>query len=126
LPSWTLSQGRGSARPALGLGCSTARFTGSAIEIDWYRTPDEGAGVAEAADVTGLGDDRGGEVGAGAVEVLERVADVGQEVGDLDVQGVDAVVEIVDVCGELTDAARGGALREAVAELMRLSLRSSR
>ena len=51
------------------------------------------------------------------MEILERVAVVGEEVGDLDVQGVDAVVEVVDVGGELADAARGGALSEAVAEI---------
>jgi hypothetical protein len=47
---------------------------------------------------------------------------LGEEVGDLGVQAGDAVVEVVDVASELADAARGGSLREAVAEFDALEL----
>jgi hypothetical protein len=87
----------------------------------------EGAGIAEAANVTGLGDDRGREVGAGAEEVVERVVVLGEQLGDLCVQRGDSVVEVVDVVCEFADAARRGALGQAVAEAdALLSWRSSR
>ena len=64
----------------------------------------------------------GGEVAADAVELFERAAVLGEQVGDFGVEGGDAVVEIVDVLGELANAARGGALGEAVAERDALEL----
>ena len=69
-----------------------------------------------------MGDDDGGEVAADAVELFERAAVLGEQVGDFGVQGGDAVVEIVDVLGELAKAAGGGALGEAVAECDPLEL----
>jgi hypothetical protein len=41
---------------------------------------------------------------------------LGEQLGDLCIQGGDSVVEIVDVVSELADAARRGALGQAVAE----------
>ena len=45
------------------------------------------------------------------------LAVLGEQVGDLAVERGDPVVEVVDVAGELADAARRGALSEAVAEI---------
>lgn len=63
-----------------------------------------------------MGDDRGGEVAAGTLQVLARVAVLGEKVGDLGVEGSDALVEIVDVVAEFADAAGCDSLSQAVAE----------
>jgi hypothetical protein len=67
-----------------------------------------------------LGDDGGGEVGAGAVEVSQGVLVLDEQLGDLSVEVGDAAVEVGDVSGELADAACRGA------SCSRLSLFSSR
>jgi hypothetical protein len=46
--------------------------------------------AAEPANVSGLGEDRGGEVGADAVEIFAAGCVLGEEVGDLGVQVGDA------------------------------------
>ncbi len=74
-------------------------------------------GVAKPADISGLGDDRGSEVSAGALKVGERVVVFCEQLGDLAVEVGDACVEIVDVAGELADAARCSPGSEAWAEL---------
>ena len=56
------------------------------------------------------------------MEVFERVVVLVEQLGDLGVEGGDALVEVVDVAGELADAACGGALNEAVAEIDALEL----
>ena len=43
----------------------------------------ERGGVVEAANVAGLGDQRGGDLGAGAEQIGDRVAVLGQQRGDL-------------------------------------------
>lgn len=69
------------------------------------------------ADVAGLGDDRRGQIAADPVDLLEWIAVIGEQLGDLGVEGCDALVEVLDVAGKFADAARGGALRKAVAEM---------
>ena len=64
----------------------------------------EGGGVAEAADVAGVGDHGGGDLRAGAMQVGDRVAVLGEQLGDLGVEGGDALVEVFDVAGEVADA----------------------
>ena len=93
--------------------CGLARAAG-----DWCGAAEAGerGAVAEAADVAGVGDDRGGYLRAGAVEVGDRVAVFGEELGDLGVEGGDALVEVVDVAGEIADAAGRDLLDQAVAE----------
>ena len=46
----------------------------------------------------------------------------GEQLSNLGIQCGDPAVEVVDVTSELSDAARGGALREALAELDALEL----
>jgi hypothetical protein len=77
----------------------------------------EGGGVAETSDVSGLRDDRGSEIAAGAVEVGERVLVLDQQLGDLAVKIGDPRIEVLDVPGELADATRRGASGKACAEL---------
>src|SRR4051794_20153479 len=70
----------------------------------------------EAADVAGLRDQGGGDQRAGAVQIGDWVAVLGEQLGDLGVEFADASVEVLDVARELADATGGGCLREAVAE----------
>jgi hypothetical protein len=77
----------------------------------------KGGGVAEASNVSGLRDDRGSEIAAGAVEVAERVLVLDQQLGDLAVKIRDPRIEVLDVPGELADATRRGASGKACAEL---------
>jgi hypothetical protein len=65
----------------------------------------KGGGVAEAADVAGVRDHAGGDLCAGAVQVVERVAVLGEQRGDFGVELCDALVEVFDVTGEVADAA---------------------
>jgi len=61
-------------------------------------------------------DHRRGDLGAGAVEVRDRVAVLCEQLRDLGVEGCDALVEVLDVAGEITDAAGCDLLDEAIAE----------
>ena len=63
-----------------------------------------------------MGDDGGSEVGAGALQFGEWVVVLVEQLGDLFVEGGDALVEVLDVAGQLADAARGDLVGEAVAE----------
>src|SRR5262249_22256958 len=80
------------------------------------------SGVAKAAHVAGLGDDRGGEVRAGSVKIPERIAVLGEQLCDLPVELDDAGVEILDVASELADAAGCRARGKAFAQLQALEL----
>src|SRR5215218_1138937 len=79
--------------------------------------PGEGGGVAEAADITGVCDHCGGDLRTGAVEVADRVAVLLEQLRDLGVEGSDPLVEVLDVAGEVMDAASRDPLDEAVAEV---------
>src|SRR5213592_1993708 len=82
----------------------------------------EGGGIAEAANVAGVRDQTGGDLVAGAAEVGDRVAVLFEQLGDLGVEIADALVERVDVAGELADAARGDLFGQAVTEADALEL----
>jgi hypothetical protein len=88
---------------------AVCRLSGAAGDGSCAAEAGEGAGVAKAPDVSGLGDDRGSEVRAGAVKVSERVVVLDEQLGDLAVEVGDARVEVRDVSGELAYAACGGA-----------------
>src|SRR5262245_50268637 len=80
---------------AVAAGC----FAGAAGDGCGAAEAGEGGGVAEAADVAGVRDHAGGDLSAGAVQVVERVAVLGEQCGDLGVELCDALVEVFDVAG---------------------------
>jgi hypothetical protein len=82
----------------------------------------EGGAAAEAADIGGVGDQRDGDGGAGAGEVGDRVAVLGEERGQLGVELGDSPVELLDLERELADAAAGGLRGQPVAEVDPLQL----
>src|ERR1700754_563870 len=63
----------------------------------------EGGGVFEAADVAGVRDQRGGGLVAGAEQVLDGVAVLMEQHGDLGLELCDPAVEVFDVARELAD-----------------------
>jgi hypothetical protein len=63
-----------------------------------------------------VGDHGGGDLRSGAVQVADWVAVLLEELRDLGVEGGDALVEVLDVAGEVADAARSDLLDEAVTE----------
>src|SRR5205085_4238933 len=76
----------------------------------------EGGGVAEAAHVAGVCDHCGSDLCAGAVQVGHWVAVFGEQLRDLSVERGDALVEVLDVAGEVSDAAGRDLLDQAVTE----------
>jgi hypothetical protein len=61
-------------------------------------------------------DHRRGDLRAGAVQVGDWVAVFGEQLCDLGVERGDALVKVLDVAGEVSDAAGRDLLDEAVAE----------
>lgn len=61
-------------------------------------------------------DHRRGELRPGAVQVVDGVAVLGEQLRDFGVEGRDALVEVLDVAGEVADAAGSDLLDEPVAE----------
>src|SRR3954453_14208520 len=82
----------------------------------------ERGGVAEAPNVAGVGDQRGGDLVAGPEQVGDRVAVLFEQGGDLGLEVGDATVEVFDVARELADAGGGDALGQPVTELQALEL----
>jgi hypothetical protein len=60
------------------------------------------------------------------VEVGDRVAVLGEQLGDLRVEAGDALVEVFDVASEIADATSRNLPDDASPKLIRLSRRSSR
>src|SRR5215218_11243335 len=76
----------------------------------------EGGGVFEAANVAGVRDQGGGDLVAGAEEILDGVAVLFEQRRDLGFELGDPAVETLDVGGELVDCGRGDARDHALAE----------
>jgi hypothetical protein len=85
---------------------------------EWRGAAEAGAGggVAEAAGVAGVRDHCRSYLRAGALQVSDWLAVLGEQLRDLGVERGAAPIEVLDLAGELSDAAGRDVLDEAVTE----------